>query len=59
MIANHVTETDIQMAVSAEGYFPLGMTITKYPADFIDGCLIGAWDAVYEKIKEELENMPF
>ncbi len=59
MAINGVTETDIQMAVSAAGYFPLGMSIAEYPADFIDGCLIGAWDAVYEKIKEERENMPF
>ncbi len=59
MTANNVSETEIQMAVSAAGYFPLGMPITKYPTDFIDGCLIGAWDAVFEKILEERENMPF
>lgn len=59
MIANDVTETDIRMAVSAAGYFPLDIPVTKYPADFIDGCLISAWDAVYEKILEERENFPF
>lgn len=59
MRANHVTATDIQTAVSAKGYFPLGMEITDYPKDFIDGCLIGAWDQVYQVILQERENIPF
>ncbi len=32
MQANNVTATDIQTAVSAKGYFPVGMEITDYPA---------------------------
>lgn len=59
MRANHVTATDIQTAVSAKGYFPLGMEITDYPKDFIDGCLIGAWDQVYQVILQERKNIPF
>lgn len=59
MRANNVTATDIQTAVSAKGYFPLGMEITDYPKDFIDGCLIGAWDQVYQVILQERKNIPF
>ncbi len=59
MQANNVTATDIQMAVSAAGYFPLGMPITDYPEDFIEGCLIGAWDSVYKMIEKERKKIPF
>lgn len=59
MRANNVTATDIQTAVSAKGYFPLGMEITDYPKDFIDGCLIGAWDQLYQVILQEREKFPF
>lgn len=59
MRANHVTATDIQTAVSAKGYFPLGMEITDYPREFIDGCLIGAWDQLYQVILQEREKIPF
>ncbi len=59
MRTNHVTATDIQAAVSAKGYFPLGMEITDYPKDFIDGCLIGAWDQLYQVILQERKNIPF
>lgn len=59
MRASEVTATDIQMAVSAKGYFPLGMPITEYPPDFVDGCLIGAWEQVYQVILEERKKTPF
>ena len=59
MQAHDVTATDIQMAVSAKGYFPLGMEITDYPADFVKGCLIGAWDQLYQVILEERKKIPF
>ena len=59
MRANNVTATDIQTAVSAKGYFPLGMEITDYPKDFIDGCLIGAWDQLYQVLLQEREKIPF
>ena len=59
MRANNVTATDIQTVVSAKGYFPLGMEITDYPKDFIDGCLIGAWDQLYQVILQERKNIPF
>ncbi len=59
MQSNKVTATDIQMAVSAAGYFPLGMPVTDYPEDFIEGCLIGAWDSVYKMIEKERKKIPF
>lgn len=59
MRANHVTATDIQTAVSAKGYFPLGMEITDYPREFIDGCLIGAWDSVYAEVLKNRKEIPF
>lgn len=59
MRTNRVTATDIQTAVSAKGYFPLGMEITDYPREFVDGCLIGAWDAVYAEVLKNRREIPF
>lgn len=52
MAANQVTVDDIQAAVVARGYMPAGMAVENYPADFIEGCLIGAWPQVLQLIKE-------
>lgn len=52
MIANDVCEWDIQAVVEARGYFPGDMSVRDYPKDFVDGCLVGAWDKVYGMIKE-------
>ena len=35
------------------------MEITDYPREFIDGCLIGAWDQLYQVILQEREKIPF
>lgn len=58
MVANKVEEEYIRHAVAQKGYFPEDMPVRDYPADFIDGCLVGAWDAVYEMVKE-YGDMPF
>lgn len=58
MIANNVSEKDIQLAVSIKGYFPEDTPIANYPPDFINGVLIGAWDQVYEMIKDN-QKVPF
>lgn len=58
MRANNVSEKDIRFAVSNKGYFPEQMPIAKYPPDFINGVLIGAWDQVYAIIKENT-TIPF
>lgn len=56
MIANQVDEWDIQSVVEARGYFPGDMPVRDYPKDFVDGCLVGAWDKVYGMIKEMKEK---
>lgn len=58
MKANNVTEDEIQLAVSMKGYFPEDMPIASYPAEFINGCLIGAWGAVFGMIQEN-RKLPF
>lgn len=57
MIANRVTEWDIQNVVGERGYFPSDMPIEKYPEDFVKGCLIGAWEKVYGMIKESQKTL--
>lgn len=52
MVANKVEEADIRHAVAQKGYFPEDMPVRDYPKDFIDGCLVGAWNAVYELVKD-------
>ena len=61
MIANNVCEWDIQGVCEAKGYFPGDMQIWEYPKDFIEGCLVGAWEQVYGAIREmkEKEAIPF
>lgn len=54
MIANAISEEDIEWAVSDKrGYFPKGMKIWEYPADFVDGVLVGAWQQVLDMILNE------
>ena len=52
MDAAGVTEEQISNAVAARGYYPAGMKIKDYHPDFVQGCLIGAWDSVLEMIKK-------
>ena len=61
MEANHVDEWDIQNVVAARGYYPVDVKIKDYDKEFIDGCLVGAWQQVYGMIKEakEKEVIPF
>lgn len=58
MKANNVTEEEVVKVVAGRGYFPLGMKIKDYPADFIDGVLVGAWSQVLAMILTE-RNMQF
>lgn len=51
MDAAGVTEEEISNAVAARGYYPAGMKIKDYDPDFVQGCLIGAWNSVLELIK--------
>lgn len=56
MIANQVDEWDIQGVVESRGYFPGDMPVWEYPQDFVEGCLVAAWDQVYEMIREMKEK---
>lgn len=57
MNASGITAEQIQKVVAQRGYFPPDMPIRDYPADFIDGVLIGAWDQVKQMIVDE--TLPF
>ena len=52
MDAAGVTEKQISNAVAARGYYPAGMKIKDYDPNFVQGCLVGAWDSVLEMIKK-------
>lgn len=51
MAANNITADQIQQAVAFKGYMPADMPVEKYPQDFVEGCLIGAWPSVLEVIR--------
>ena len=51
MTANGVSEQELQDVVGHAGYFPANMPVKDYPLDFVQGCLIGAWDSVYTAIQ--------
>lgn len=52
-----VSEWDIQEVVGAKGYYPSDMPVTNYAPEFIEGCLVGAWDTVYGMVRQMRENM--
>ena len=58
MVANNVTEGDIQRAVAHKGYFPEDMPVREYPSDFVAGCLVAAFPQMLEVIKN-LNDVPF
>ena len=53
-----VRRASIDCAMEAM-FTELGMEITDYPADFVNGCLIGAWDQIYQVILKERKDIPF
>ena len=55
MRANNVTRGEIMAVVGMRGYFPATTPIERYPLEFVDGCLVAAWDKVFGYI-EELRN---
>ena len=61
MTANDVDEWELQTVVANKGYFPSDTPIENYDPDFIQGCLVGAWEQVFglvKKIKQD-ESLPF
>ena len=61
MKANNVTRDEIETAVSLRGYFPHGTPIENYPKEFVDGCLVGAWQQVFNMVEEvrNPKDVPF
>lgn len=57
MELHDVSEWDIQEVVGAKGYYPSDTPITSYAPEFIEGCLVGAWDAVYGMVRQMRETM--
>ena len=41
------TAPALYSVLAQKGYFPANMRIANYPADFVQGVLIGAWDQVH------------
>lgn len=52
MTASGVKYEEIQQAVSNRGYFPGDMPVELYPADFVKGCLVAAWESVKNLIMD-------
>ena len=58
MSANHVSAEELQGVVGKRGYFPEDMPIRDYPAEFVEGCLIGAWPQVFQMVLDN-RDIPF
>lgn len=58
MNANNVSCEELQAVVGKRGYFPEDMPVKDYPADFVEGCLIGAWPQVYQMVLDN-RDIPF
>ena len=58
MTANSVTEEDIRLVVSQQGYYPFEARVKDYDPEFVIGCLVVAWDQVFSKIMSN-KDLPF
>lgn len=58
MKQENITEEQIRKAVAMKGYFPEDMPMKDYPADFIDGVLIVAWEQIKTFILNNI-SVPF
>jgi len=58
MSANNVTPEELQTVVGQRGYFPQDMPIKDYPADFVEGCLVAAWQQVLQLVLDN-RDIPF
>lgn len=60
MVRDDVADpTLIQSVVAGKGYYELKTLIRDYDSDFIEGCLIEAWDKVLGMALTEKHNLPF
>lgn len=53
MAADGITDAQIRRAIAMKGYFPEEMPISDYPAEFVEGVLIGAWGQIVEFIRAD------
>lgn len=60
MRAKGLSVRDIERIVTARGYFPEGTPMKNYPPDFVEGCLIAAWEQLYAYAQNNgLLDLPF
>ncbi len=59
MRESDITLFEIKAAIAQRGYFPMDTPFRNYPADFVQGVLIGAWPQVRAMILDNRENTPF
>lgn len=50
---------EVKAAIAQRGYFPLDTPWAKYPADFVQGVLIGAWPQVKQMCMDNRKGGPF
>ena len=50
---------NIQAVVAPKGYFPPDMPVENLPTEFVNGVLVGAWEQVFEQIKQSPNYIPF
>lgn len=60
MVKDGVTDPVVVQGVVAEkDYYDLAVPIRDYDSDFIEGCLIEAWDTVNSLAQTKIHNLPF
>ena len=60
MIRDGVEDPTVVQAVVAEKeYYDLAVPIRDYDSEFIEGCLIGAWDTVCKLCLTKIHDLPF
>ena len=60
MDKSHVIDPMLVQSVCEEkGYYDVSVPIRDYDTDFIEGCLIEAWDKVNGLIQDKINGLPF
>lgn len=59
MRAEGISPIEVKVAIAQRGYFPVDTPWDKYPADFVEGVLIGAWEQVKSMVMENRKTDPF
>jgi len=60
MVKEDVTDPMLIQVVCAEkGYYDASVPVNEYDMEFIEGCLIEAWDKVLGFVLTKKENLPF